>query len=113
MGNKMKLRLKDLEVSSFVTSSEQQGTKKGGSIWCGPTFRPTECAPVCTAVTLIASCYGHCESGGHNPQYCTVGCTDADTCNPCSAAFTNCPNNGCGANTIGQCGGGGMSCEDC
>ena len=74
MNKKLKLKIDDLKVESFVMGISPTKQFKGGS--GGFSYCPGLC-------TMFMTCP------------CTAD-TCGDTCNPCSRAFTNCANNGCG-----------------
>ena len=92
MGKKMKLKLDDLEIQSFVTSKEEKGGWTGDTIGC--------CLP-----TLNDFC--HTDNGAGCPSAHTdcADCISATDCGACPSVFCN------GNNTLGP--GCVRSCHDC
>lgn len=82
MSKKMKLKLGDLKVQSFVTSDESEKVIGG---FTGD----------CLSVIHFTCPDPNCDFRSVPLNECTIGC-NSQTCDPCSAAFTNCPDNGCG-----------------
>ena len=92
MGKKMKLKLNDLEIQSFVTSMEAESAEviKGGASVHGPLCSNQICE--------TDACHGTrtCDDGGTNT--CTysapIGCT-YQVCNPsqfpCGTGGVQCP----------------------